>query len=492
MFTLTIINLKKSKLLEIYKAFDLEELDRLELFLESPYFVQANSSQQKVLHLFHSIKPYYPIFSDIEFTRKSIYKVVFPNEKFQPGRLDKVMSALFKKIEQFVVIDNQVQQSKSFLAQLNLSEFYLRKGLKRLYEISIKNLEKHQAKIIAKDKTDLHNDHLLQHFVSVNHSISNKRDDDLNLPNAIKTLDIYYLANRLEHVCGLLAQTNFHSPSDIAYYLEIITILKPIIENSVHSKIPLIKVYSNLFQMLSQQKNDAVENLIRIKALENLLQKYSDHLSKLHLVSIHSLNRSFLSLNLNLGHKDLNSYAFQMYRDHLNKNLLSLHGGIHPANFKNIVSIALQEREYDWVKNFLKKYKNEIVGTEHPEEVHQFNLANYYFHIGKIEKAQDALGENYEDLYYKLAAKRLEIKIYYELKSELLEYKLNAFKQFVHRISKSKLPEAARKSNNNFINGLKQIISPSNITQANRKKLYAKLQKTAAVKDKEWLLSLLK
>ena len=126
--------------------------------------------------------------------------------------------------------------------------------------------------------------------------------------------------------------------------------------------------------------------------------------------------------------------------------------------------------------------------TDRPEEIYANNLARYYFELKKFDQALDCLAQNYDDTYYKIAAKLIEIKIYYEQENDLLEYKMQAFKVYLHRISTSLLPEVHKKGFKNFIDLLKQICHPSTLNNLARiTKLQQKLKDRKVIAERDWL-----
>jgi hypothetical protein len=89
---------------------------------------------------------------------------------------------------------------------------------------------------------------------------------------------------------------------------------------------------------------------------------------------------------------------------------------------------------------------------------------------------------------YQLLGKRLELKAYYELRSELLTYKLDAFKMFLSRTSKNLLSEAQRQTNMEFANLLHQLIvsSPGDLKRS--EVLVARAQERKQAIEWRWLL----
>ncbi|MCB0643632.1 MAG: hypothetical protein KDC44_18420, partial [Phaeodactylibacter sp.] len=87
-----------------------------------------------------------------------------------------------------------------------------------------------------------------------------------------------------------------------------------------------------------------------------------------------------------------------------------------------------------------------------------------------------------------LAARRLEIKILYELQSPILESKIEAFKVYIFRLSQTKLPDKPKEGNNNFLDLLRQVIHPKTYHNPERaQKLLDKLAEKKVVAERDWL-----
>ena len=110
------------------------------------------------------------------------------------------------------------------------------------------------------------------------------------------------------------------------------------------------------------------------------------------------------------------------------------------------------------------------------------------FYRGELAEALDYLDDYYENLYYRLTARRLEIMIYYEEQSVLLAPKLEAFKVYLFRLSKKEIPDKPKAMNNNFIDLLRQIIHPSTLGNEKRiQRLLKKIVVTERLAEREWL-----
>jgi len=482
--------MKKSKITEVLELFSSAEIDRLALFLQSPYLTTGTRMPQKTIELYHKLVSLLP-FEEAGLNKELLHEELFPEQTYNAGRIDKLVSGLFKLIESFLQLEESSILKNSIDQQLQLSRYYQRKGLDRLQKNAVNNLEKHLHKIKQKSLEVLYAQFLLQNRITELKSFYNPRDEDLNLNNTIKALDNYYLTARLDLTNSLLAQKNFHNTLDTEDALDLVPAILEYAKKNQDHQSPLIACYMLVHDIMQMSDGDIASSQASIAKLEDILVQYSEYLPPIKSKELHSFNRSFFMRLINLGKKEVIPKAFTMYKDHYASGILLQKKGIHAANFKNMVWLGLKSKDFSWVFEFIEECKHKIIGTNFPEEVYKYNLARYYFATGEIEKADQSLSYQFKDLFYMLAVKRLEIMILLNKDEDLLEYKLNAFKIFVHRISKKQLPDIFKLGNNNFINFLKQILSPTNNDKSKREKIKQKIISTDTVLEKDWLITIL-
>ena len=225
------------------------------------------------------------------------------------------------------------------------------------------------------------------------------------------------------------------------------------------------------------------------ETLQATLEENHHDLPTDHLKALQAFCRNYCIVQYNKGRKIFLQKLFQLYQQHLEQGYLYHDGGLLPSTVRNIVVFGLRCSAYDWVRDFLKKYRHRIVATNEAEEIYQFNWAAYLFAIGEYEKALDSLAGRYEDSYYQLAARRMELKIYYELNLPILDSKINAFKVYIYRVSQKNLPPVPREGNNNFIDILRQICHSKTLNNPDRvRKLIGKVEAKKSVAEKNWLI----
>ncbi len=89
---------------------------------------------------------------------------------------------------------------------------------------------------------------------------------------------------------------------------------------------------------------------------------------------------------------------------------------------------------------------------------------------------------------YLLNIRRLELKLLYETSSELLPYKIDAFKMFLSRASNKFLARSLREYQNNFVNLLQQLTHSIPGDKVRAERLIRRITSRKSVSERDWLL----
>jgi len=222
---------------------------------------------------------------------------------------------------------------------------------------------------------------------------------------------------------------------------------------------------------------------------KNKIAESVETLSKENLSLFHACLRNYIAHHYNQGNNECLTELNTLYKEHFQAGTVYLDGiNVATSTIKSAVNVALKLGEYEWPIELLKTHRHRISGPEDSETIYKFNLANCYFHLGDYDTVEDILlNHNFKEIYYKLAAKRLEIKLHYETKSPLLEPRVEAFKIFVHE-QKKLLPADKIVPNNSFVDLLRQIIAPQTFKNCERiLQIQKKVETLKAVAEREWL-----
>ncbi len=472
-----------SKMIHLLRSLDRKDLRRLENYIRHPYLVEVKQ-KQKILQLFEWLRPHHPDYAHPDLEKTRTFAKLFPDETFSVEKLNKIMTRLLQVLRSFIAHEYGNVDHKKREQLLLESQYYQDRSLDTYFWQSIQQLQQLQKKVEQREKDFYYTEYLINRRISEFSSLYNQRKEDLNLLKTHRSLDVFYLVAKLEFACWMLAQDSNHVPLKVQESLQTLEALLPLIERDYEARIPIVALYAQLYRLLRQDRTAAARNKLR-----ELLDAHGHQLPFYQLISIEAIYRSYCVRAYNLSEGISIDYLFQLYRQHLERGYLFRRGGLQPGIIKNLVTFGLKVGDFEWVRQFLDDYRGRIVGTQYPDEVYYYNLANYHFARGHYDRVLDTLEWYSEDNYYKIAIKRLELKVYYEQFSPILESKMDAFKVYIFRLSKKALPIVHREGNNHFINFLRQICNSG--TRYNTKKIESirgKMAATKALVEREWLL----
>jgi len=126
------------------------------------------------------------------------------------------------------------------------------------------------------------------------------------------------------------------------------------------------------------------------------------------------------------------------------------------------------------------------------EDVYLFNKANILFEKGMLDAVQMLLhSASFKDIFYKISAKRLLIKTYFEWSlrdssyTDVLEHAISAFKKFIY--TSSELPETYALANKSFIK-LILLLERGRMLQDKARQLKKEINSETQVAERDWLL----
>jgi hypothetical protein len=90
-----------------------------------------------------------------------------------------------------------------------------------------------------------------------------------------------------------------------------------------------------------------------------------------------------------------------------------------------------------------------------------------------------------------LICRRLEMKCFYEIQSNLLDYKIDAFRMFLSRTGKELLPAIRKNRNGNFANLLARILTTPKGDKKRVQKLLKSVEDEKGLVEREWLVSVI-
>jgi hypothetical protein len=416
------------------------------------------------------------------FDREKAFLVVFPNQTYVDGKLEKVLSQLHTQLRRFVEYTQMSSPEKEFENKIAQLVFYRTRGLQSRYE----NLRKQLALELNNLPSDSRNRHywrfILHYEVSNFEFMTNAKSTYQSIPALFECLEVYYLSVKLELLIQYL----------IANKITIISLPEEIEDLIAHSyfselvidKHPVLLILYQTYRLF-EKDDPSPDDFFKIQKL------YKENEHKIDPKNYYILNtnvRNYCSLLINSGKSEFRAVLFGIYQEHIEKQYVYVQDKIPASAFNNICHNALVIKEIQWCEKFIEKHRNKILNDTPDLDYYRLAKADLLFYKKEYDAALNVLPTIYANADMLLFARCLELKCYHETKSELLSYKIDAFKMYLSRASKTTISESQRLRNGNFVNLLSQLISTATNDRPRLKKLSEKIKNKPVLAERDWLV----
>ena len=444
-----------------------KEVQALTIFLK-----QENDVLQKLLaHLLC----FYPNFNQTQVNDKQVWQAIYGTTPYNGAKFNKLCYRLVKKTEQFMIAE---KNNEDAIEQLkNLFYFYYEHQSYDLAAETLQRMKRLQAKESTKNHAYYQQQLLIEELTSIIKYMYDNRQKDLNLQVKSDALDTYYVVKKLMFFCEMLARK--HSVS-INYQLHLLNTIEAHIKAQNLLQNPTVATWYEAFCLLYYKKE------VHYYALKNLLQQHHNLLGE------GEVNGFYIYLEImarNLFKKEAYyKELFDIYKMKINTEIIYVNGFINNQLYKNIITTAINLHELAWVENFVLQNEQKVYPATFREQIHFLTLAKINFAKKEFATALNVLRPDYKytDIFLELDARRIELKLYYELNySDLLENKLNAFKVFLSR--NKTIPTAHKQNHRIFSSYLQKIIQTYNMPEKHEV-LINELQNANNFPEKKWLL----
>ncbi len=469
----------KSTLVEILGAFNETEQRRLIDFLRSPWCTagwQSPEPVELVSHIFESLNQRRPA----NLRKEIIYGHIFPGRPFVFNKLEKLFSSTLKLVRQFIHYESFTQQCLPEQEYLLQAEFFRKKGAYDECEQIYEKLAKWQQNKQNWGAREYTLNWQIEHGKHNYKSEVYQKKDDQNLLSTLEALEELYLSERLFYTCLLLninQVTPVLSPDAVS----------TLVSQSAHPQ--NTRFFASATGSLFRK---AVIILTSEDQAEDDFELFCRHLDKYQHQLPDFLYSHFESFAINrcvrhFSNPGYQAILFRLLKQRVEEGRSFVDGKISASEFQNVVKIGLMQKEFDWVWQFMQANRHNIYGSQHPEEYFRFNIANYWFYTGHFDKALDVLlTSDYEELQYKYSAKLMEIKILYELESDILPSKIDAAKIFFYR--EKYIPKDKKEMYCRYADFMRRLIRPQTAVNPDRiRKLLQELEDNPQIAEFFWV-----
>lgn len=471
----------KSTLLFHFKILKESQFEDFRIFLSSDYF-NPGPLRENVVALFDYIMSVYPDFSNDALLRENVHASLFPGKEFLKGRLDKVMHEMNRILKEYLLWARYKSEENEFNRNLEWVEIIRSTGDEIKYQLANEKLksEENQQKLSL--------EHLLHTYQIENeaHEWSGANyngKDDTNLFKTIASFYEYSLAQEFEHINSLLVTTKV---SKIEIPEQLMQRINTILADTQNTENNLLKSYQKTLQILIKPTPEEAD----FWDFMDFLNKIEDTLSIESLKYFYTHLRNFCTSCFNNGAENMRPVLHEIHKQSLNRGYFYFYGKIYPNTILTITRIALSTNNFQWVSDLLKIHKNLIIGELPDGEYYNSILAMYQFATGRFEDALKSLPINtLKNVNYQITNKLTEIKCFYELGSELVIFKLEAFKVYLSRNTQKVLSLEQQQGYTKFVSAMYQVIQCTKGDSKKIIKILKKLNEPGTIQDRTWLLS---
>lgn len=482
----------RTKLFETILAMTVSERDRIPDFILSPAFFIKEGKILEFYTLYRREVEKYERGEPFIDTEEGIYRLWLPTNEWNQKTFDSMESRLLNVVKKAIIYknagidklksDNLTEEEEHGIEikqLLYLAQFYQERKLHQQFENTINRLK------ILHNSFPLSNEHYYTYYLTASEqynvaSLYRTPERNAQRMEALDSLDLHYIVTKL----SLLIQLEPSIKEEIEPQLQHL-------ENLNNSSNPLFSRIIGLYRMAFL--------LIWHKEGENesILQKYLDVLEDdIHLLpteqqkNLYTYARNFCSIEYKKGKTQYLNILFKLVKKNLKAGLFyhrdgTVSDGILHSAVRNIIVIALKLEQSDWALNFLEEHKTKIIAANPAEQqrFYHFNKACYYFQLKRYDEALFLLKRDFDDERYRLAARALEIKLFFEKNGkkekeiDFLENRIAAFETYLSRNTLSELDKAGYR---NFLKFVKRLNKQKRIT--------SKDLEEKSIAEREWLL----
>lgn len=462
--------MQKSQLFQIISQLSAVEQRSLQKFVRSPY----HNSRKELIQLCDLLIKSANSKDKTADTKAYYYKKLYPEAPYDDKKMRYSISFLYKLVKYFLAVE---QLGNDKLRQQQMVALAFKEKKLNRFEKEVLRSEQILENQSLRDAQYYYDRY--QNLSGYNSSLVHRSKAAATLEKMNSSADIHSIATTLKLGCMWLtlktATHSDHSNKLLQHVLQFIT------ENKAILEVPVIGIYYNVYQMLCQTDQDQFFDSFKSTLGESGHLFQQKELSELYVYAVnHCIKQA------NLGNKLYLKELFELYKTGLEAGVFLNNGEMNSVTYINIAQSGLTQKAYDWVLDFIETNKANLKSSVR-NEYYLFNLANFYNRKGNFDQVMEILRTiTFDEIMLELAARRMLLKIYYELNEvDALYSFFDSFKNYIYRHKEVGYGKA------NYLNLIKYAKKLTNINGRDQKaidRLIEEIKGTQAVAEKGWLL----
>lgn len=438
-------------------------------FVRSPFF----NTRQALVERWEAFEQ--ALFPEIPDVTRGIPDIL---KKSQPVEERLLHSALLVLLEKYLAYKEKFQDDDR--AMIRLAAAYRKRGLTRHFKISLREARQNRERQIWRHADHYHDLHLIE-WEQYQQEVAERRTESLNLQASSDSMDLAFIARKLRLACLAIShQAVFRTD----YELGLLSAILAHVEKNNLLEIPAIGLYYYCYKLLIDTTQNADFERFKTMLNSSADQFPTDEQRLLYLLAINYGIRQ-----INLSAEGWVQETLALYKGALERELLLEHGIFSRFAFSNIVAIALRAGENEWAGAFIEQHKKYLERQWRDATASLCTARVAYARKDYATALLHLQKSDYKDTMNNLAAKTLQLKIYFETTEfDLLENHLKSLKNYIRR-------HAAigyhRTNYSRLVYYTEQLMSLNILDRKSVRTLREQLQKETVLTEKDWLLSML-
>ncbi|MEL6832803.1 MAG: hypothetical protein AAFP77_07415 [Bacteroidota bacterium] len=378
--------------------------------------------------------------------KEHTWKQLFPGRSYREASLNNYISDLLQLTYDFLGQQQYLKQ-QDLQYELKIEQLLDRNLLKpaqRLYRKWV------QQSSQARGAEAFRVRQIQAQYADVINLMDSKRQHSTAIQDQSRYLDQYYALQQLILYCGMLSRQSIVQGTYELPYLE--EILKRYQNNQQGlQEEPAIGIYVALAQLL--QEDSTIEDF---RALQDRLQQYPDALPEEERKTAYNFLLNYCIRQINRGQTHFYQSVFDIYQELLAARLLLHDGHLTQWTYTNIITTASRLKAWEWTENFIHTYRDQLPAKDRYNAYH-YNICALRYEMGQYDEALRGLHNiEFTDAFYQLAAKTIQLKIYYlQQEHEAFSALVFASRQFVLR--NRQLSTAKKQAYQNFLKLIRRL-----------------------------------
>lgn len=462
--------MEKSKLVTIFKTIEKKDIRDLKKWVESP----MHNEHKDVSKLFEFLFTRYKL-NATTLKKERAWRYIYTTKAYDDLRMRHIMSFSLEVLEKFV--SYKIGKNDSFEHEKKLIKAYRDRKLLKPATQSLRKATKQLKKRLPADAQYHYQQYELE-VLKFDLEGTQNRTRATNITEITKHASLFFMITTLRHAYTARSHQSLKKTDYRVPLLE--SVLKEVEENDYKSY-PILMIYYHGYQTLNRPEEER-----HFQELNYYLEGQLNVLGVKEQRGILLMALNYAIKKTNTGSQFYMQEAFRLYKKGLEENLLIEQDEMSHFAYKNIVSLGIILKEYEWLDTFIPTYALKLKGDS-KNNYRDYSLARLTFARGDFDQTMQLLLQaDYDDIMLNIGAKVLLLKLYYQQKYwDALEALLESFRIFLNR---KKELSYHKEHYTNLILLVKKILAIPNFNQAAREKMQLQIEATHPLAEREWLL----